>query len=193
MLEEQTVLITILREVIASYDRKMETLIKSNNSVLLLNSGALDSLRDNLEFITEMDLSIALSVLNELNIKKEEKDKIYNYLDSIKKLLTLNKEEHTTYEITNDQLAYVELFFKKVDELAEKNKQQHLDNIKKIAKLNSIRSKYSDLLDQIEDSNNKKYISDLNLISLLLNEYELEEKTKRSILINIMKYNQKVN
>ncbi len=193
MLEEQTVLITILREVIASYDRKMETLIKSNNSVLLLNSGALDSLRDNLEFITEMDLSIALSVLNELNIKKEEKDKIYNYLDSIKKLLTLNKEEHTTYEITNDQLAYVELFFKKVDELAEKNKQQHLDNLKKIAKLNSIRSKYGDLLDQIEDSNNKKYISDLNLISLLLNEYELEEKTKRSILINIMKYNQKVN
>ncbi|MCI8461066.1 MAG: hypothetical protein HFE81_06675 [Bacilli bacterium] len=140
-----------------------------------------------------MDLSIALSVLNELNIKKEEKDKIYNYLDSIKKLLTLNKEEHTTYEITNDQLAYVELFFKKVDELAEKNKQQHLDNLKKIAKLNSIRSKYGDLLDQIEDSNNKKYISDLNLISLLLNEYELEEKTKRSILINIMKYNQKVN
>lgn len=193
MLEEQTVLITILREVIASYDRKMETLIKSNNSVLLLNSGALDSLRDNLEFITEMDLSIALSVLNELNIKKEEKDKIYNYLDSIKKLLTLNKEEHTTYEITNDQLAYVELFFKKVDELAEKNKQQHLDNLKKIAKLNSIRSKYGDLLVQIEDSNNKKYISDLNLISLLLNEYELEEKTKRSILINIMKYNQKVN
>lgn len=193
MLEEQTVLITILREVIARYDRKMETLIKSNNSVLLLNSGALDSLRDNLEFITEMDLSIALSVLNELNIKKEEKDKIYNYLDSIKKLLTLNKEEHTTYEITNDQLAYVELLFKKVDELAEKNKQQHLDNLKKIAKLNSIRSKYGDLLDQIEDSNNKKYISDLNLISLLLNEYELEEKTKRSILINIMKYNQKVN
>ena len=90
-------------------------------------------------------------------------------------------------------MAYVELFFKKVDELAEKNKQQHLDNLKKIAKLNSIRSKYGDLLDQIEDSNNKKYISDLNLISLLLNEYELEEKTKRSILINIMKYNQKVN
>ena len=159
----------------------METLIKSNNSVLLLNSGALDSLRDNLEFITEMDLSIALSVLNELNIKKEEKDKIYNYLDSIKKLLTLNKEEHTTYEITNDQLAYVELFFKKVDELAEKNKQQHLDNLKKIAKLNSIRSKYGDLLVQIEDSNNKKYISDLNLISLLLNEYELENAFQESI------------
>lgn len=193
MLEEQTVLIAILREVISSYDRKIENLIQSNNSVLLLNGGVLDNFRDNLESITELDLSIVLAVLEELNTQKEEKNKIYNYLDTIKRLLTLNKNEHTTYEITKEQLAYVELFFKKVDDLAEKNKQIHLNNLKKIAKMNSIRSKYSDLLNQIEDSSNKRYISDLNLISLLLNEYELEEKTKRNILINIMKYNQKVS
>lgn len=193
MLEEQTTLITILKEVISRYDRKIENLIKSNNSTLLLNRGILDDFRNNLESITELDLSIVLAIFDELNTNEEEKNKIYNYLDSIKKLLTLNKEEHTTYEISKEQLFYIELFFKKVDELEEKNKHQHLDNLKKIAKMSSIRNKYNELLEQIEDSSNRNYISDLNLISLLLNEYELKEKTKRNILISIMKYNQKIN
>ncbi len=193
MLEEQTVLITILREVVSSYDRKIEALIKNNNSILLLNKGVIDNFRNDLDYITELDLTIVKKIFEELETPKEESIKIYNYLDSIKELLTLNKKENTSYEITKEQLSYVEKFFLKVDELEKKNQQTHFENLKKIAKMNGVRSKYSELLNQIEDGDNKKYISDLNLISLLLNEYELEEKTKRSILINIMKYNQKVN
>lgn len=193
MLEEQTVLITILKEVIANYDLKIKKLINDNNSILLVNKGILDDFRNDIEVITEIDLKIVNAIFEELNDNSEEKDKILKYLSLIKKLLLLNKEKKTTYKITEEQLHYVELFFEKVDCLERQNHQTHLDNLKKITKMSAIRSKYTELLEQLKDTNNKNFISDLNLIGILLNECELEEKVKRNVLINIMKYNQKIN
>ena len=105
----------------------------------------------------------------------------------------MNKKNKTSYEISEEQLKYIRLFFDIVDELEKKNTKTHLNNLQKIAQINSNYTKFRDLLKQLENKNNKEFISDIDTIEILLNENKLSEKTKRGILINIMKYNQKLN
>lgn len=193
MLEEQTTLITFLKEVIREYENKIELLKKNNDSILILNRGLLDEFRDDINVITDIDLCLIEAVLEEASVSKSVKEDILKYFDVVKKLLTLNKKNKTSYEILEEQLKYIRLFFDIVDELEKKNTKTHLNNLQKIAQINSNYTKFRDLLKQLENKNNKEFISDIDTIEILLNENKLSEKTKRGILINIMKYNQKLN
>lgn len=56
MLEEQTTLITFLKEVIREYENKIELLKKNNDSILILNRGLLDEFRDDINVITDIDV-----------------------------------------------------------------------------------------------------------------------------------------
>lgn len=132
-------------------------------------------------------------MLEEASVSKSVKEDILKYFDVVKKLLTLNKKNKTSYEISEEQLKYIRLFFDIVDELEKQNTKTHLNNLQKIAQINSNYTKFRDLLKQLENKNNKEFISDIDTIEILLNENKLSEKTKRGILINIMKYNQKLN
>lgn len=192
MLEEQTTLITFLKEVIREYENKIE-LKKNNDSILILNRGLLDEFRDDINVITDIDVCLIEAVLEEASVSKSVKEDILKYFDVVKKLLTLNKKNKTSYEISEEQLKYIRLFFDIVDELEKKNTKTHLNNLQKIAQINSNYTKFRDLLKQLENKNNKEFISDIDTIEILLNENKLSEKTKRGILINIMKYNQKLN
>ena len=193
MLEEQTTLITFLKEVIREYENKIELLKKNNDSILILNRGLLDEFRDDINVITDIDLCFIEAVLEEASVSKSVKEDILKYFDVVKKLLTLNKKNKTSYEISEEQLKYIRLFFDIVDELEKQNTKTHLNNLQKIAQINSNYTKFRDLLKQLENKNNKEFISDIDTIEILLNENKLSEKTKRGILINIMKYNQKLN
>ena len=193
MLEEQTTLITFLKEVIREYENKIELLKKNNDSILILNRGLLDEFRDDINVITDIDVCLIEAVLEEASVNKSVKEDILKYFDVVKKLLTLNKKNKTSYEISEEQLKYIRLFFDIVDELEKKNTKTHLNNLQKIAQINSNYTKFRDLLKQLENKNNKEFISDIDTIEILLNENKLSEKTKRGILINIMKYNQKLN
>lgn len=193
MLEEQTTLITFLKEVIREYENKIELLKKNNDSILILNRGLLDEFRDDINVITDIDLCLIETVLEEASVSKSVKEDILKYFDVVKKLLTLNKKNKTSYEISEEQLKYIRLFFDIVDELEKQNTKTHLNNLQKIAQINSNYTKFRDLLKQLENKNNKEFISDIDTIEILLNENKLSEKTKRGILINIMKYNQKLN
>ena len=193
MLEEQTTLITFLKEVIREYENKIELLKKNNDSILILNRGLLDEFRDDINVITDIDVCLIEAVLEEASVNKLVKEDILKYFDVVKKLLTLNKKNKTSYEISEEQLKYIRLFFDIVDELEKKNTKTHLNNLQKIAQINSNYTKFRDLLKQLENKNNKEFISDIDTIEILLNENKLSEKTKRGILINIMKYNQKLN
>ena len=58
MLEEQTTLITFLKEVIREYENKIELLKKNNDSILILNRGLLDEFRDDINILRYLLLPI---------------------------------------------------------------------------------------------------------------------------------------
>ena len=92
MLEEQTTLITFLKEVIREYENKIELLKKNNDSILILNRGLLDEFRDDINVITDIDVCLIEAVLEEASVSKSVKEDILKYFDVVKKLLTLNKK-----------------------------------------------------------------------------------------------------
>ena len=158
MLEEQTTLITFLKEVIREYENKIELLKKNNDSILILNRGLLDEFRDDINVITDIDVCLIEAVLEEASVSKSVKEDILKYFDVVKKLLTLNKKNKTSYEISEEQLKYIRLFFDIVDELEKQNTKTHLNNLQKIAQINSNYTKFRDLLKQLENKNNKEFL-----------------------------------
>lgn len=192
MSKEKPILENALKDIIEQYNSDISELIRNNNSILLANQGLIEELKKDLNVLIDFDLNIAQAVLTETNTPKEEQNKILNYLSTIKKLLTLNKLHNTTYKVSEEQLKYVELFFNKVAELEEINKKLHLENLKKISKITNTTDTYKTLLNQLENENTPKYISDINLIKLLLSETYIENDTKRDILFEILRYNKEV-
>lgn len=192
MSKEKSFLEKVLKDVIEQYNYDISELIKNNNSVLLSNQGLIEELKNDLNILIDFDLDIVQAVLTETNTSKEEQSKIMNYISIIKKLLTLNKMYKTTYKISEEQLKYVELFFNKVGELEEINKKLHLENLKKISKITNTTDIYKTLLNQLENKNTLNYVSDMNLIKLLLNETHIDSNTKRDILFEILNHNKKV-
>lgn len=188
-MSKQNLLATVLNKIIDTYEDKISELIKNNNSILLTNKGIIDDLKNDINVLTNFNLDIVKNVLIETNTSEEEQAKIYNYLETIQKILTLNQEFNTTYTISDEQLSYLELFFNKITELEEINKNKHLNNLKKITKFTTTISKYKSLIKQIEDDNNNHYIADINLIKLLLSEPYLEDRAKQDILLDIINHN----
>ena len=45
------------------------------------------------------------------------------------------------------------------------------------------------MLEKIENPNNKDYLDDITTINILLDECNIDWKTKKGILFNIMRYN----
>jgi len=192
MLESQTTLITILKEVILNYENKLASLKKVNESSLVRNKAILNQLRDDLETIIDLDLKVVEEILAELELSKAEKESIFKYLSTIKILLKHNKEDGTTFIIDEEQLKYVELFFEKIELVAHKHQETKLNNLKSISKLTNICNKYQSLLELLEDKNNTSFISNQEIINLLFTECEMDGEIKKRIVLNILRYNQEI-
>ena len=189
MPEEQVTLITLLREVILGYEDKLVELETVNSSALTMNRDKIERFRDDIQAIIDIDLHVIEDILNELNLDPEEKEKTFNYLRRVKQLLQLNQREGTTYKIQGNQLSQISHFFERIDEEIEKNTKIQDEHMRNVGKLTSICKKYKKLLGLLEDKNNTTFIDDVDLIALLFKECSIDEKTKRNILLSIMKYN----
>ena len=188
MLEEQTTLIAILKEVIKEYDNRLSEVEEVNNSIVLNSKDIVNELKSNLGSITSLDIDKLKEILTELDI--EEKDELVSYFETIKKLLVLNKEQNTTYEITDKQLDNMALFFKKYDDKVKEKSIVQSKNMIIIGKITNTCKKYKELLRRLEDKDNNIFIDDISLIEELFSELEIDEETKTKIILNLSKYNQ---
>ena len=186
MLEEQTTLITILKEVIKEYDNRLSEVEEVNNSIVLNSKDIVNELKSNLGSITSIDIDNLKEILTELDI--EEKDELVSYFETIKKLLVLNKEQNTTYEITDKQLDNMALFFKKYDDKVKEKSIVQSKNMIIIGKITNTCKKYKELLKRLEDKDNNIFIDDISLIEELFSELEIDEETKTKIILNLSKY-----
>lgn len=189
MLENQTTLITILKEVIESNQEKIENLENITTSSVIIYKKELKKLKEDINYLINLNLDIVERVLDEAEIDPKEQDNIYEYFKVIKELLVLNKKENTTFKFYNNQLSKVNRFFDYVEILQNKNKVYHESNINELEELKIKNGKYLDLLDQITNKNDKSYISDINIVKSLLNECKINSNIKREIFYNLMRYN----
>ena len=187
MLEEQIPLITILKEVISDYEEKI---LHTNIPKIVEYKSQIDSLKKDINYILEIDLNIIKEILSEYKEQLKEYKDIYQYMSTIKSLLKLNKEKHTTYKLQPNQLAYIKNFIKELEKLEKENQKEIDKNIQEKEKFIETKKQYEELLNQIEDKTNFEYISNIKILTLLWNECEIDESTKRDIIISIMKYNQ---
>lgn len=192
MLTEQTALITILKEVIKNYEQSIEELNKLNNSALTVNKSIINRFQKDINTLIELDLKIVEDILTETNTEEEEKTTILKYFEIIKNLLKLNKEKQTTFQLSEEQYTYIDLFLEKIDFLKKENRKIKEHHKIDINTLKEKHSNYKQLLNQIEDENDTTYITNVNLLKLLFDECEVDEITKRNIMLNLMKYNQDI-
>ncbi len=187
MLENQTTILTILEEEIESNQTKIDELENPTSKIVKKYENELRKLKENINYLTEIDFEIIDEILRESNCSIELKQEIYNYLKAISQLLKLNKYDHTSYKLDESQLKYYNLFFEQVKNVNENSyievSKQEVDSLKEKNNL------YINLLEQIKDPNNTLYIEDINLIKKLLSTCEIDEKTKREIYFNLMRYN----
>lgn len=187
MLENQTTILAILEEEIESNQTKIDELENPTSKIVKKYENELRKLKENINYLTEINFEIIDEILRESNCSIELKQEIYNYLKAISQLLKLNKYDHTSYKLDESQLKYYNLFFEQVKNVNENSyievSKQEVDSLKETNNL------YINLLEQIKDPNNTLYIEDINLIKNLLSTCEIDEKTKREIYFNLMRYN----
>ena len=187
MLENQTTILTILKEEIESNERKIDSLENGKSKVIRKYENELEKLKEDINYLADIDFEIIKEILKESNCDIELQEKIYNYLKAMSQLLKLNKYEHTSYRLDSSQLKYYNLFFDQVKSINESSdKDINKDEVDSLKEINNL---YINLLEQIKDPNDKSYIEDINLVKTLLSTCEIDEKTKREIYFNLMRYN----
>lgn len=179
MNEDLITLITILNEVITTYEEKIE--VNSNSSSNTLFDSQLELIEEDINNIASNDIKVLEDLIKDHD-NVEEKEKVLSYMTSIKTLLKLNKEMNTTYSLSDEQISYYERYVEIIKQI--KNKKSRSDQKELIEKQN----KYKKLLKDLTNSNN--FITNLDLIDQLLDECEVPENTRANIYLSIMKYNE---
>lgn len=186
MLETQTTLITILKEVISTNKLKINNCLDNGNLLKEKYKKELNLLKKDKYNIININLAVIRKILEELDINYKEKKLIYDNIKSIKEMLLLNENAHTTYKIYNNQIKYLDKFINYIENYKDNNIPE-----KELEELKEMTFKYEELYNKLENPNNNDYMEDLDTINLLLDECKIDDKTEREILFNIMRYNLK--
>lgn len=186
MLETQTTLITILKEVISTNKLKISNCLDNGNLLKEKYKKELNLLKKDKYNIININLAVIRKILEELDINYKEKKLIYDNIKSIKEMLLLNENAHTTYKIYDNQIKYLDKFINYIENYKDNNIPE-----KELEELKEMTFKYEELYNKLENPNNNDYMEDLDTINLLLDECKIDDKTEREILFNIMRYNLK--
>ena len=189
MTKGQETLIKIVKEAITEYDSRLEKLDGTKNSALIRNKDLLRKIQKDLNEIINLEQNELKNILIELELPQKEQEEFYNFLSHIQILLKSNFENGTTFKISAEQLLYVDRFFVYATELMIQKETQQRKNIEEITKLTEKSNKYHSFLQELE---NQSFIGNTELLTLIFKEREVAEATKRSILIDLMRYNQKL-
>ena len=171
MFENIELLKKFINDSIMNYENETKILKEQNSSSLDNYKDEIIALRNNIESIVDIDLNIFKEIISESNKTIEEKERLFEFIKSMKILLELNKKENTTFKLTRNQIEELSKLYDILDEINineqnnKKRLEQEIDSIKKkISKLRKI-------LNTIEDQNNNEFIKDINTIVNALNSF----------------------
>jgi len=191
MTEGKKTLIKIVKEAITDYDSQLEKLDSTRNSTLIKNKELLEKIRIDVNEMINLDQKELKEILIELELSKKDQEELYNFLSHIQVLLKANAENGTTFKLSEKQLSYVDKFLAYVTVLMRQKEKEKNQNKEEIDNLTEKSNKYHSFLQALE-KDNENFMEDTELLTLIFKEREVAEVTKRSILIDLMKYNQKL-
>lgn len=178
----------LIKEKISNYQQEVEQIMNRNNSTFEKYKALSSLLGEDLDNIASVSLEEIEDILRQTVTDDDERKRETSFLKYTKSLLDLNQTKQTTYQLSDVQKSYLELFKGQVGELEETSKvamKKQLEGASRITdKIKELRS----LLGFIEDPKNKEYIIDDTLIQELLSSCTEEEQM--AILFFILKYNQ---
>lgn len=178
MQKEVILLISLLKEQIVYLQDEIKKEEIKDDTVIDENMELIKSLRKDKNSILNIDLLTIKEILSELEVDNQQE--IIKYIEIIQKLLKLNKEEHTTYKITESQLEVINSFLKRIEEHEKRQKKSYDKKIES-------RKEYQLLLDKLIQ--NKEPVTEMNTMKRLFKDLSIKEEAQSKILIGIMKYN----
>lgn len=178
MQEEVILLISLLKEQLVNLQEEIKKEETKGDTIIDENRELIKSLKKDKNSILNIDLLTIKEILSELKVDNPQE--ILKYMEVIQKLLRLNKEEHTTYKITESQLEVINSFLKKIEEYEKRQKKSYDKKIES-------RKDYQLLLDKLIQ--NKEPITEMNIMKRLFKDLSIKEETQSKILIGLMKYN----
>ena len=187
---DKTLFMNLIKERIEHYQQQVEQTTEQNNSSFEKYSQLSSLLEDNLYNITDISLEEIQDSLDEVLLDSDEKEIIFKYLKSIKNLLMLNQTKGTTFQLSEKQKQYLEVFKQQVKQLmalSEAAVQEQLHEIESItSKIKCLKS----LLGKVEDSKNTEYISEEDLLDDLM--LSLDDDMQLSLLYFVLNYNHEI-
>ena len=192
MREDYSVLVVILKQVIDEYEKKIEQLKIINNSSVEMYKDEIHKLELDLMNIVNIDFDVFKKVFEDSDMDQVEANKALEYIKTIKILLENNVNNSTTFKLYDSQKKYIDLFFREVSKLRDRNNKILEENKYEINKLTPIYEKYCHLLKLVTDDRSREFIEDMDLINDLFNECDIDSFTKRKILLSLVKYNKEV-
>ena len=189
MFSEQKALVELIGKATSNYQKQIEKLMSENDSTYERYHKNRALLEESMENITSIPLKELAEVIAESNVEEKDRELEFNYMKSIRTLLDLNQTKQTTFQLSQIQRSYYERFMHQLREIENKSEEKVKNNL---VTLNQIKGKIKQLkhlLGVLEDSKNREYIDQLDVIEELFQTTEASEEEKRAILYGILRYN----
>lgn len=193
-MSNQNTLVDILK---IQIDVDRNTLAKTrkdmNSSVIGKNRDLIIKIQKDINMIIDLDLQTLKDILNELNIEDEqEKEHMYQGIESIRWILTINKEKDLTFEISARQVAVFNAFVNKLNKVKETIKVYSKEQQAQLDKMEEIINKYINLLEMLSNKDNQEFVTDVELLTTLFRSSNLLPMKRREVLTDLLKYNQQI-
>ena len=191
MLARQTRLITILNKELEKHKSFVEK-HKAALTMTVLNNRLLDLLKEDQMNIVNENQKTLDDIIENFNINPAEKIILKNNIDVIRNIIQMNREDGTNIELEESQKHSLASFVKYLEESTKTiSNSIPLDEPEYEMSLSAVKE-LTEIIDLLNDKNNKKTIDNISIIKEVLSKTEIEEKQKRKILISLMKYNKEI-
>ncbi len=192
MFAKQESLIELVKSMIKDYQKRIEQIMEQNSSLFDKYHKMDELLNDNIENIADISLDEVNSLIQEMELSNEEKDLEFNFLKSIKKLLELNRTKGTTFQLSTNQRDFLNRFKAQFDKKIEEIKEEEKEELKKASSMTDNLKSLKKLLGVLEDSKNKDYIRQVDILDELLDRMSIDPIDQRKMLLGILRYNESI-
>ena len=183
----QKALIEIIQEKIDSYEKQVSEVMGQSHSAFEKYKQFYSLLEEDLANITHFSLEEIEDILDATSIPNLDKEEELKKINSILDLLELNQTKGTTFQLTEEQNGYLEKFKEQVKVLENMSKEKMSEQLEGVSDVTHQLKKLRALLGKLEDSKNKEYILEGDLLGEILSS--LDEQKQQEMLYDFLKYN----
>lgn len=184
---DMTILIETIKEIIGKYEQELAEI--DNNSSIDKYKSLIESLRNDITALSEIDTALIDELLSESNLSPEQIIRLKGNITTYRKLLLLNKTGKTSFKLSQSQIQDIINLCIIAEELEKSKKEQQTKNKESSILIKEKIKSLEKILADLKD-NGSVFITDISLIESTMKESGISIKKIKEILYLIMEYNQ---